>query len=131
MKSLRHFDSLQQVQDYGLQPRDALYLEDLRVMNHLVSEELEDSELFISADTTILERAYHSIEPAEVAAAQKHMSATEKRLFEAMLNKHKTVFDGELGHYPHERIHIELTPGAVPVHKRAYQVPYQREELFK
>ena len=72
MKSLRHFDNLQQVHNFGLQPRrDALYLADLQEISKIREEELEDSEPFISVDTTILERAYKSVEPAEVAALHR------------------------------------------------------------
>ena len=97
MKNIRRFDKLQQVQDIGLQPQDSLYLEHLQVMNHLIEEELEDEQLFLSTDEiedtelylskTILERAYHSILPKEVADAQDHMSKDQKKKFEAMLNK--------------------------------------------
>ena len=110
-------------------------------MNHLIEEELEDEHSFLSTDEiedtelylskTILERAYHIILPKEVADAQDHMSKDQKKKFEAMLNKHSIVFDGKLGHYPYAKIHIELIDGAQPVHKRAYPVPFQREELFR
>jgi len=48
-----------------------------------------------------------------------------------VLDKYTDVFDGKLGCYPHEKINIQLKPGAKPIHKRPYPVPYKREELFK
>ena len=36
-----------------------------------------------------------------------------------------------MGCYPHEEIHLELIDGAQPVFKKAYPVPFKREEVFK
>ena len=48
-----------------------------------------------------------------------------------VLDKYTDVFDGKLGCYPHEKINIQLKPGAKPIQKQPYPVPYKREELFK
>ena len=47
------------------------------------------------------------------------------------MDKYTDVFDGKLGCYPHEKIQVKLKPGAKPIHKHAYPVPYKREESFQ
>ena len=69
--------------------------------------------------------------PEECAEAKTHLSAEERQAFKEVLDKYTDVFDGKLGFYPHEKVNIRLEPGAKPVHKRPYPVPYKREELFK
>ena len=45
--------------------------------------------------------------------------------------KHTKLFDGTLGKYPGEPMHIELEKGAVPVYKRHYPIPRIHLETFK
>ena len=40
-------------------------------------------------------------------------------------------FDGKLGLYREEEIHLELEPNAEAVHSRAYSVPKSHEDTFK
>ena len=40
-------------------------------------------------------------------------------------------FDGKLGLYREEEIHLELEPNAEAVHSRAYSVPKSHEDAFK
>ena len=44
----------------------------------------------------------------EVIAEQNHLSEQQKDQLQAVLDKHKSVFDGTLGCYPHKKIHINL-----------------------
>ena len=80
---------------------------------------------------TILERKYKEVTPAECTAEQDHMNDEEKQKFEKMLNKHKVLFDGKLGYYPHEKLHLQIKQGSKPVHKKPYPVPYTRQNVFK
>ena len=41
------------------------------------------------------------------------------------------LFDGKLGLYKEEEIHLEVEPNAQPVHSRAYSVPKSHEDAFK
>ena len=59
------------------------------------------------------------------------MSKDKRIKFQAILEKHKVLFDGELGLYPHEKFHLNIRKDAVPVHKKPYPVPYTRREVFK
>ena len=94
--------------------------------------ELEDEELFaVLGVTDIKERAYREVTPTECADAQSHMTIAQRTKFKAMLERHKIVFDGKLGLYPHEKFKLRLKEGAVPVHKKAYPVPFKRQPVFK
>ena len=53
------------------------------------------------------------------------MSVDKRVKFQAILEKHKVLFDGELGLYPHEKFHLNIKKDAVPVHKKPYPVPYK------
>jgi hypothetical protein len=48
-----------------------------------------------------------------------------------ILKENEKMFDGTLGVYPHRKVHIELEPGAKPVHARAYPVPRVHLQTFK
>ena len=59
------------------------------------------------------------------------MTIGQKIKFKAMLERHKIMFDGKLGLYPHEKFKLRLKEGAVSVHKKAYPVPFKRQPVFK
>ncbi len=43
----------------------------------------------------------------------------------------KKLFDDSLGVYPHKKVHIDLKPGAKPVHHNAYPFPHIHRQTFK
>ena len=45
--------------------------------------------------------------------------------------KHKKLFDGTLGVYPHKKVHLELMEDAKPVHSRACPIPWIHLETFR
>ena len=40
-------------------------------------------------------------------------------------------FDGKLGCHPHKKIKVDIPPGAQPIKKRLYPIPYRQEIAFK
>ena len=64
----------------------------------------------------ILDAKYEKISAKEVADQQQHLSEPERRRLEQTLAKYPILFDGRLGHYPHEQVHLELEPNSKPVH---------------
>ena len=74
------------------------------------------AELFEAAE--ILNLAYRKVIPSECANDQHHMSNEERIKFQAILERHKVLFDGKLGRYPHKKNHLKLKKGAALVHKR-------------
>ena len=102
-----------------------------------IDKDYEDEEALCEAyaelfeATEILSRAYKKVSPSECAYEQDHMSVDERVKFQAILEKHKVLFDGELGLYPHKIFHLNIRKDAVPVHKKPYAVPYKRQENFR
>ena len=97
--------------------------------NNVNTNQYKEDELF--EIKTILERKYKEVTPKECADEQDHMSLDERVKFERMLDKHKKLFDGKLGYYPHEKLHLQIKQGTKPVHKKPYPVPYTRQAVFK
>ncbi len=42
----------------------------------------------------------------------------------------KRMFDGTLGVYPHNKVHIDIDPNAKPMHSRPYPVPQIHLKIF-
>eukprot|EP00536_Pseudo-nitzschia_multiseries_P005270 jgi/Psemu1/146885/gw1.96.83.1 len=106
-------------------------MRDTTKMTRVSPEEAKDTELFKNASTEILERSYQRVTAKEVARQQNHMTEEQKRKFQKMIQKHEVIFNGKLGLYPHEEIHIKLKKDAKPIHMKPYPVAYQREEIFR
>jgi hypothetical protein len=88
----------------------------------------EDRENYVGQ---ILESKYDQVSPAEVAAAQKHLTPEQRKSIETLATKYPRLFSGKLGVYPGRKIHLEVEPGAIPVHARPYSVARLHLEVFK
>ena len=101
-----------------------------------INEDYEDDDALSEAfaelyEATILDQAYKKVTPSEYANDQDHMSNEERIKFQAMLERHKILFDGELGLYPHEKFHLKVKEAAIQVHKKPYLVPHKRCDVFR
>jgi hypothetical protein len=67
----------------------------------------------------------------EIAVKQTHVSVFKKEKLTTVLAKHDALFNGELGHYSHEKVHLDLEPGSVPVQAKPHYVPLMQEIAFK
>ncbi len=81
--------------------------------------------------TRILDVEYKQANIHNFAFNQHHLLLDQCQDLFNILNKHKKLFDGSLGVYPHKKVHIVLKPGAKPMHHRAYPVPYVHHQTFK
>ena len=79
----------------------------------------------------VLKRKYQKVTASEVASKQEHLFESERTKLEDMLSNFEEVFDGKLGCYPHQKVHLELIDGAQPFCKKAYSVAHTNEKLFK
>ena len=59
------------------------------------------------------------------------MSNEERIKFQAILEKHKVLFDDKLGWYPHKKFHLKLKRGIVSVHNKLYPVSYKQRDVFQ
>ncbi len=67
----------------------------------------------------------------DVAFNPHHLMLDQQCNLFNILSKHKKLFDGSLGVYPHKKVHIYLKPGAKPVHHCTYPVPHVHWQTFK
>jgi hypothetical protein len=92
---------------------------------------LEDEDNDDACASDIRPNDYHEVQVKDVAESCEHLSPEKREDLFQVLSKFKKLFSGKLGHYPHEKIHLDLQEGAVPKHQRAYPVPKANMEVFK
>lgn len=90
-----------------------------------------DSDPFETHHTDILQSKYDPTTPAEVSAAQKHLTADQQADLAKLLSKFDRLFSNKLGVYKGRKMYLELVENASPVHKRAYPVPRANLDVFK
>ena len=64
----------------------------------------------------ILDAQYEWTDVTDVVNKLTHLSTQQKADLLRVLHDNSKMFDGTLGTYPHQKVHIELLPGAKPVH---------------
>lgn len=74
---------------------------------------------------------YAEFDVRDVAQGCKHLSQDQRNELESLLLQFPKLFSGKLGHYPHEKVHLDVDPNATPKHQRAYPVPHRNKEVFK
>ena len=72
---------------------------------------------------SILDAKYVAADFDKVCSEQHHLAHEEQRALLALLNKYDDLFDGTLGKWTEEPVHIELLPEATPYHARPYPIP--------
>ena len=79
----------------------------------------------------IMDAKYEKLDIDATIANQKHLTDSQRADLKKLFEKHKKLFDGTLGVYPHKKFSIELEKDAKPVHARPYAVPRIHMEVFK
>ena len=59
-----------------------------------------------------------------------HLSNTDKKALLTLLQQYEELFDGTLGSWDTEPVHLELKPDAKPFHGRPYPVPQIHKETL-
>ena len=93
--------------------------------------ELEQDDMNDQFVTDFQDTDHSEITPAEVAKRQTHLNETQQQKLQEVLSRFDKIFDGSLGYYPHQKIHLELEPNTTPYHARPYPVARSHEEAFK
>jgi hypothetical protein len=96
-----------------------------------VEDELFGEDWLKCFATKILDIKYERTDVIEVVKGLTHLNEHQKTDFLRVLQENNQVFDGTLGVYPHEKVHIDLDPNAKPVHSRPYPVPQIHLKIFK
>ena len=87
--------------------------------------------LFDLFPAEIRARDYKAVDPQQVAQAQTHLTQKQRNDLASLFKSFDKLFSGKLGKYTGQKVHLELKPGAVPVHSRPYSVPRSQLEVFK
>ena len=61
----------------------------------------------------------------------QHLIIEQQQDLRGLLSKYRKLFDGNLGKYPGEPMHIKLEDGAQPVYRRPYPIPTVHMATFK
>jgi hypothetical protein len=66
-----------------------------------------------------------------MASTQEHLTPSEQEQLEELLCKYKSLMDGTLGQWIGDPYDIQLKPGSMPYHAKAFPVPCMHLETFK
>ena len=80
---------------------------------------------------TIKESSYNSQSIEDVVSSCTHLNTSQQQDLLQILHKYKTLFNGTLGKYRHEQVHLELLPEATPHQSHPYQIPKAHMKAFK
>jgi len=101
-----------------------------KLVQHLLFSQEEQEDVLETQTAALKEAQYTAVDPAHVAAQQKHLSPEQQADLAALLHKFPQLFSGKLGLYPHRKVHLELQPNAVPVRKRPYAVANAHRHIY-
>lgn len=74
---------------------------------------------------------YEKTDLEELASKQTHLSEKQQQDLLSLWRQHKKLFDGTLGEYLGDKLHIDLMPNAKLVYSRAYPVTRNKAPLLK
>jgi hypothetical protein len=115
--------------EIAMKPRD--HWKDRENFFVSLTKDSDLNELEEEPEAFILDAKYEKQTGKEIADHQKHLSQFERQGLIKVLEKYDTLFDGTMGLYPHEKVHLDLEPDSVPVHVKPYSVPLIQEDAFK
>jgi hypothetical protein len=72
---------------------------------------------------TIQSSLYEPVSAHDVAMQQRHLSDAQQSDLARVLTRCERLFSGQLGCYPHRKVHLELKADATPSQSRPYPVP--------
>jgi hypothetical protein len=74
---------------------------------------------------------YEPVNAQEVDQQQRHLSDAQQSDLVRVLSRYKKLFSGQLGCYPHRKVHLKLKADATPSQSCPYPVPKHHETVFK
>ena len=117
MKQILMYDHIKQdITDIGIQAnnREAMftwmqYQKDILFdeIEGILADNLDELE-FEAFASEIAGRKYHAVSTDKVVVQQDHLTPEKKDLLQLVLDKHTVLFDGKLGCYTGDKVHLEL-----------------------
>ena len=78
----------------------------------------------------ILDAKYELADINDIVNSCDHLNNQEKEPLRVLLERYKSLFDGNLGLWNDEQYDLELKPGMTPHHARAYPIPKAHEKTL-
>ena len=119
MKDIKQFDSGANIENFMQRIEIDLHYLDINVKDKYLCDDTIDAYA-----SEILESKYRKVSVDNIAAKQAHLTEEQQFKLRNVLRKHKVLFDGKLGCYPHKQFHLDLIDGMEPVHCKPYGIPY-------
>jgi hypothetical protein len=108
---------------------------------HLLALLLDAAETAVDSDpsddtfqyyaASIAEQKYEYVNTDQFAENQKHLTPEQCSQLVDVLKRFQQLFSGNLGCYPHCKLHLDLLPDVKPVRKRPYTVAHAHQEVFR
>ncbi len=70
-------------------------------------DDMFDQEILDNYSAWILDAKYEQVDTNSFVANQKHLNINQCHRLQHLLAKNKKIFDGSLGVYPHQKVHID------------------------
>ncbi len=81
---------------------------------------------------TILDAKYEKVNiDCVILDHFQHLTVKQQQDWRGLLSNYRKLFDGALGKYPGEPMHIKLEDGVQPVYRRPYPIPMVHMATFK
>jgi len=113
-------------------------LRDVTCLDEEHIDKLENEIFFMEDPDTIDAERIQQIVSAKYSPADLQVEVEKLNLLETdkiqlynLLSKYNSLFDGTLGVWKSEPVHLELKPDAKPYHSKPYPVPYSQERKLK
>ena len=95
------------------------------------TEYIKDSTNVESHLNKILDSKYEYVNTHQVAQTLTYLSSNEKDSLTQTLDKYPILFNGKLGLFTQNKVHLDLIDNARPFHSKPYAVPHLHLETFK
>ena len=95
---------------------------------------IHDSDIINEATmhtTQILDAHYAPADSNEIVSQCHNLTIHQKQELKDLIDEYQDLFDGTLGYWKDQSVNIQLKPGAIPYHARAFPIPKSREETLK
>jgi hypothetical protein len=80
---------------------------------------------------TIHGSLYKPVHAYDVAKQQRHLSDAQQSDLVCVLSHYKKLVSGQLGCYPHSKVHLERKADAIPSQSCPYPVPQHHKTVIK
>jgi hypothetical protein len=113
---------------------DQFWTQNINWYDSLLNNEDNQDKLF--AENYIIHQQikhskYEAANLKEVITLQTHLNQEQQRQLFNILELYSELFNGKLGKYPHQKIHLDIQENAKPFHAKPYAVPHIHTQVFK